>query len=258
MKKEVEKVDELEMSKRLHRRYSAPAWAFLTRVRRGTGFSTVIRTADAIAMSLYPSRGLEIHGFEIKVSTNDWKKELAEPEKAEEMQQFCHRWWIVIPKKEIINLSEVPKNWGVIIAKKNGCSILKDAPFLKAKRIDYPFLAAIFRNQEENYIHKDEFHNKIEERKIGWEKHSVYELREAKKKLKKLEEFEGEVGIKIDSWDNNHKKIGKLSKQLIDMKGDIGWKFKNLHGYAQDIVKAFEGIEEETKGILSKPKKGGE
>lgn len=73
----------------LRRRYPAPAWAFLEEVRNQTGYARTIRTADALAMSLYPSRGLHLHGFEVKVSRADWFRELNDPKKAEEIAAYC-------------------------------------------------------------------------------------------------------------------------------------------------------------------------
>ena len=68
-------------------KFKAPEYAFLTEVRNSVGFSSKVRTADAMAMSLWPSRGLYMTGFEVKVSRADWKKELEQPEKAEELAQ---------------------------------------------------------------------------------------------------------------------------------------------------------------------------
>ena len=39
------------------------------------GFAGGGRYADAIAMNLWPSRGLAVHGFEIKISRGDWQRE---------------------------------------------------------------------------------------------------------------------------------------------------------------------------------------
>ena len=78
----------------LRKRYIAPEWALLFNVANGTG-ARQYRYADAIGMSLYPSRGLEIHGFEVKISKSDWKREAADPEKAETIAAYCDRWWVV-------------------------------------------------------------------------------------------------------------------------------------------------------------------
>jgi hypothetical protein len=55
-------------------RYCAPAWAIFYEVANATG-ANGSRYADAVAMSLYPSRGLELHGFEVKKSRWDWVRE---------------------------------------------------------------------------------------------------------------------------------------------------------------------------------------
>lgn len=74
----------------LERRYPAPAWCLFAEVRNGTGAARrVDRYADGIAMSMFPSRGLSVLGFEIKVDRRDWMRELAQPDKAEAIAQFC-------------------------------------------------------------------------------------------------------------------------------------------------------------------------
>ena len=60
---------------------SFPDSQFITleEVRDATGFDGV-RTADAMAISMYRSRGKAVYGFEMKVSRADWLKELKQPE----------------------------------------------------------------------------------------------------------------------------------------------------------------------------------
>ena len=50
----------------LRLRYAQPEWAIMFEVANGTG-AAQRRYADAIAMNLFPSRGLCVHGFEVKV-----------------------------------------------------------------------------------------------------------------------------------------------------------------------------------------------
>ena len=109
MKKEEKSFTASDIEDLLSNRFCAPAWAFLPQVRNGTGFLNVTRTVDAIAMGLWPSRGLYMHGFEIKVRRGDWLNELRNPEKAEEIGQFCDFFWVVAPK-EVIKFEEVPDN----------------------------------------------------------------------------------------------------------------------------------------------------
>jgi len=100
----------------LQERFCGPQYAFLPAVRDRTGMGAS-RTADAMAMSLWPSRGLELFGFEIKVSRMDWLRELKAPEKSEELFGYCDRWYVVVADKSIYRPSilEVDKGDSVRI-----------------------------------------------------------------------------------------------------------------------------------------------
>jgi hypothetical protein len=45
--------------------------------------------ADAIARHLWPSQGLELIGFELKVSRSDWLREIKDPYKCESKKAFA-------------------------------------------------------------------------------------------------------------------------------------------------------------------------
>lgn len=92
--------------------YRQPEWALFFEPADGTG-AACRRHADAIAMSMYPSRGLSLVGFEFKVSRSDWKREKENPDKAEAIAQFCDNWVVVAPKN-LIPLHDVPANWGLL------------------------------------------------------------------------------------------------------------------------------------------------
>ena len=60
--------------------FPSPEFVFLEEVRNGTGYARGhIRTADAIIMGTYPSRGLYMHGVEVKISRQDWLNEFQLP-----------------------------------------------------------------------------------------------------------------------------------------------------------------------------------
>lgn len=130
----------------LRKRYEGPAWAFLEEVRNGTGYTRVTRTADAIAMGLWPSRGLHLHGFEVKAHRADWVRELRDPEKAEEIAQYCHYWWLVAANAKVVEAGEVPDKWGLLVSDGKKLNVVKEAAFSKAaKAPNHRFLAAILR-----------------------------------------------------------------------------------------------------------------
>src|SRR5574342_435271 len=95
----------------LRKRFPAAEYAFLEQVANSTG-SGVRGWADAIAMGLWPSRGISLWGFEVKVSRSDWKRELAKPKKSSEIQGYCDHS-LVVTTPDIVEPSELPKNWGL-------------------------------------------------------------------------------------------------------------------------------------------------
>ena len=95
----------------LRKRYPSQAWALMWEVGDATG-ARHSRWADALAMSLWPTHGLRLHGFEIKVSRGDWLRELKDPSKAEAIAQYCDHWWLVTADDSIAKKEELPPNWG--------------------------------------------------------------------------------------------------------------------------------------------------
>lgn len=134
--------DERDLLDALRARHVPPAWAFMEHVTDGTG-ANKLRTSDAMAMSLWPSRGLELHGFEIKSYRGDWLRELKDPGKADEIVGRCHRWWVVAAHDAVVNLEELPATWGLLVG--SDLKVVREAPLLSPAPLDYPFLAAILR-----------------------------------------------------------------------------------------------------------------
>lgn len=127
-------------------RFCAPEFAVCFEVANRTGSAS--RYADAVAMNLYNSRGLELHGFEIKVSRGDWLNELKKPAKAEEISKFCNRWWIVAPDG-IVKKDELPVTWGLLTYKDGKLRQSVQAPKLKPEPLSRQFVAALFRRSNE-------------------------------------------------------------------------------------------------------------
>ena len=131
----------------LRARYGAPEWALLFEVGNATG-AQQRRWTDAVAMSLWPSRGLAIHGFEIKVSRRDWVKELKQPGKSVPVQQYCDHWWIVAPEG-VLREGELPPTWGLLTAEPGQITLTTQAAPLPAQAVDRPFMAALLRRASE-------------------------------------------------------------------------------------------------------------
>lgn len=126
---------------------SSHGWMLLPQVRDSTGAGSG-RTADGLAMNSWPSRGLEVHGFELKTHRGDWLRELKKPAKAESIFQYCDRWWIVVPDdgpRKVVLPAELPSSWGLIVVANGKPASAVPAPKLKPKPLDRAFLAAVLR-----------------------------------------------------------------------------------------------------------------
>jgi hypothetical protein len=111
---------EAEMLDMLKRRHTAQGnggageWAFLTHVRDAAGFDAK-RTIDALAMGLWPSRGLSLHAFEVKCSRSDYLAEIRNPAKAEAFGSRVDYFWIVVADPKIVK-DDLPEGWGLLAA----------------------------------------------------------------------------------------------------------------------------------------------
>jgi hypothetical protein len=111
----------------IHARYSkdtgnGPRYVVAEHVRNEAGFGgydytwkrrSTLRTADALAVDLWPSSGNVIHGFEVKVSRSDWLTELKDPSKADAFRQYVDHWWLVVPDASIVR-GDLPDGWGLL------------------------------------------------------------------------------------------------------------------------------------------------
>jgi hypothetical protein len=128
----------------LAKEYPTPDMAFIREFRGGTGWSVESR-ADAIAMHLWPSKGLELIGYEVKVSRSDWLRELKQPEKATPIKKFCDRWYLIVPDSEIVKDGELPMGWGLKVIDNESVKTVVEAEQLYPRPVDRPFIASLMR-----------------------------------------------------------------------------------------------------------------
>lgn len=100
--------------------FAPPRYVLLPHVRNSTGYSGQIRTADAVALGMWPSDGMALIGFELKSSRSDWLRELAQPAKREEIGKFCDQWIVVAGGPGIVRISELPAGVGLLEAVPKG------------------------------------------------------------------------------------------------------------------------------------------
>lgn len=199
------------MLETLWRRYSFPEWAFFPALGDAAGYYAGGR-ADAIAMNLYPSRGLEIHGFELKASRSDWLRELNNPEKAERFVRLCDRWWVCINDKRIVEPGELPPRWGLMLVTSR-CRMLVQAEKLELLALDRLFVAAMLKKAYR--LTADLENEALQERwRAGYEAGKE----DAAGRIQRLEgaiaDFESASGIKFNDWQGG--KIGEAVKIVLD------------------------------------------
>ncbi|MEU0242301.1 hypothetical protein ABZ234_31875 [Nocardiopsis sp. NPDC006198] len=69
------------------------------------------RRCDLLRMSTGRTRGIDIH--EVKASRGDWRRELADPDKAAAWLPYCSRMWVVAPPG-VVRPEELPHGWGLM------------------------------------------------------------------------------------------------------------------------------------------------
>lgn len=128
---------EASMIELLHERYGTRSqgngqrYVAMSHVRSDAGFDAQ-RTADFMALDLWPSKGLILHGHEVKISRSDWLNELKDPEKAGAFIPHVDYWWLVIADKAMVKDGELPANWGMMAIGTDGkLRVIKQAPRLR-------------------------------------------------------------------------------------------------------------------------------
>ena len=186
-----------------------PAWAFIPQVRDGTGIGAG-RTADAVAMSLWPSRGLELIGYEVKVARADWLRELRNPEKAETIFGYCDRWYVAAPEGVVAH-GELPPTWGHKVYRLGRIETEVEAPKLTPAALDRIFVAAIMRRLHGLRADRREIVQAVAaalaERRTT-DQRALDRLKEA------VAAFEKASGVKIVEW--NASEIGEAVRWVLN------------------------------------------
>lgn len=226
-----------EHFKALYSKYPAGQYAMLKEVRDAAGHYAN-RSCDIMAMGLWPSRGLELHGIEVKSIRSDWLKELKVPEKQESIFQHCDRFWLYATNEDVAFEKEIPKNWGYMLFNGKKLVVKKEAPLLKSKPMSRTMLASMLKNATERLIHKETIEDKLlvefergkESRQFELEK----ELKQLRPINKTVEEFKAAVGMDLAQIANCYHSDGYI-KSLGDAVNIILDGKNNIKEYALDL-----------------------
>lgn len=237
-------------------RYSAPEWQVFYEVAPETGGGT--RYADAVAMNMYQSRGLAVHGFEVKVSRSDWLRELKDPTKSAPVQKYCDAWYVVTPK-DIVKLDELPATWGLLELRGTRLHCVVKAPKLDATPMGRAFAACLIRragqvdaNQVNAAIARE-----VENARKRFDEQAERRQTAAQSALKQLQDevaaFEERSGIRIrDTW--RRPKLGPALVALFDgwdslphRLKDLDQKLAHVRASLAQAVEEFGPVEETTE-----------
>lgn len=232
-----------QLREKLAAKYKEPAYAFLQEVRNSTGFVGNVRSADAIAMSLWPSRGLDLIGFELKISRSDWLHELNKPQKADEIAPYCDYWWVVVADESIVLEGELPPTWGLMAASGRGRSlrIIKDAPKLEAKELSRGLLASLLRNATSGTVPSSILSGMLkDERNRAMEmcNDKIERANKERDQIKQhIEDFEQASGLRINGWVGG-KELGNIVKLVRNDLENYKAELVGLADRAQNIAEA--------------------
>lgn len=231
---------------RLRRRYPAPQYALFAEVGDETGGRT--RSADAIAMGLWRSRGIELQGFEIKVDRRDWLRELKNPTKAEPIARYCDRWTIVVSDPEIVREGELPSGWGLLVPRGNDLLAVVEAPKHDPAPMTRAFLAALMRaahkvSPVEKSVAEAREAGVALGRELEGRSRDAMERSPASRELEALrhsvDAFEKMSGVKIDQW--NGRWAGEAFTQIQQLhRLDVRTYLSTMR---RDMVKVIEELD---------------
>jgi hypothetical protein len=208
--------------------HAPPEWACFRDVANATGWNGK-RRADAIAMNLYPSRGMEIRGFEIKVSRSDLRRELDAPDKAEEIGKFCNTWWIVVPDG-LADKDLIPLAWGIMEVGEKGLRTKRAAVARPAEEVcalSRPFVGAVARaaqkdveRMRKDWIPRSEVAGAMEDRyRAGIEaapRESKFRIEALERRLSGARPILAALGIDADADDFKDRLDGATGEKAAE------------------------------------------
>lgn len=261
---------EADLYQLLKVRYQAPEWTILPQVANGTGFSrNQRRYADAIGVSTFPSRGLSIAGFEIKVTRSDWLNERKNPQKAEDMAKYCHEWWLVVPDKEMVPLDELPPRWGLLAVSGKFLKAVRKAEYNKTPTpIDMPLLAALCRRLSDERelllrttVPRADLRKEIDEgvkQELEFQARDRSRLEEANEQLKEdVAALYRAFGLEGGSYYSRRAEISKLAPLIKLLSGGhsqnrFGWTIDEV---SKRLARLRETLESDLADVVTQLKK---
>lgn len=120
-------------------------------VAQGTG-SWGNRWADVLALGMWQSNNRALHGYEVKASRADLKKELSDLTKHEAVGKYCDTWTLVAWDEKVL-VDGIPEDWGIMLSEdhNHGRRLVEQRKAAKRDAQSWPrsFVCSMVRNAYE-------------------------------------------------------------------------------------------------------------
>jgi AraC-like DNA-binding protein len=181
-----------------------PGGVFLTEVQapgRGT-----LRRADAVWVGFTSNPGPCIDVCELKISPEDYRRELSDPTKADAWWPYCTRFWIVSPSPLITPPDRLPPGWGLMCPKSPGRRFrVHREPEVRQPLVDLELLLAIAKKMDTARAEEVAAGLRAA-REAAWRDYqrdmqaTPRLTADARRRLTLLEETENALGISLEQW----------------------------------------------------------
>lgn len=228
------------MEKWGHGMKEMPRFVMAVQVHNGAGFR-YSRKIDAIVLDTWPSKGITLHGLEMKISKSDFRRELKNPQKHREFEPYLDRFSIVAAPG-VVSLDVLPAKWGAYVLKDDGTLHTLRAPLPlhddPKPHVSRGIFAAFCRALVTRSL-SDEAIKAAYDRGLALGKERAEGTingfkKQAEEAQEAIDEFEEKSGVGVRSY--NAGQIGEAVKVVM------GGGLKRRLGYRQDIRSLGEGM----------------
>lgn len=229
-------------------RYPPPEYVLIAEVSDASGHARS-RSLDYMAIGMWNSRGLAIHGIEQKSWRSDWLKELKNPAKQENHYKYCDYFWLITTEENVAKLEEIPPTWGWLHVTGSRIKTMKEAPKLTPVECNRSFMCAMMRRaaSKDGWILKETIEDRLEEAResarSAAERSHNYTVENYNKLQAAVKEFETAANISIEKrWNTDPAKTGAAVKMFLD--GGVEKYQKQLISLKEQAEKITSSIEQ--------------
>lgn len=251
--------EQLEL--RLALRYRGDDAEILFGVRNDAGFRAD-RTADAIAIGLWPSTGCYLQGFEIKVARSDWLRELKDGAKSEAFMPYMDFWWLVAPR-EVVKDEELPPGWGLLVpVGEDKLRVARQATRNESpKPMPRGMLAALVKRASTRKALKEElaasYREGVKDGRAQASRSQNWDVERARGLREQVERFAKETGIQVEGfWEHAAlRQAYALVKSggHLDLSKRLGYAATNVERLAQELRATATEIEGAAAAPIAAP-----